>query len=50
MESFNPIKASKKALQDCNVISQKNEKVKWIHPGNGHLTGLNDMSISEIYE
>ena len=50
METFNPVKAAQKALKDCNVIKDKNPKVKSIHPGDGHLSGLNDMSISEIYE
>lgn len=49
MEAFNPIETSKKILKDCNVIREKNPKVKTIHKGEGHLTGLNDHSISEIY-
>ena len=42
--------ASKQALKECKYLRDKNEKVKVLHPGEGHLTGLNDHSISEIYE
>ena len=50
METFNPLKASVQALKECNVVKNKNPKVKLMHPGDGHLSGLNDMSISEIYD
>jgi hypothetical protein len=50
MEAFNPIETSKKVLEECHMIKNKNPKVKVIHPGEGHLTGNNDKSISEIYE
>jgi hypothetical protein len=33
MEAFNPVETSKKVLEKCNIIKQKNPKVKQIHPG-----------------
>ena len=50
MEAFNPIETSKKVLSECHILTQKNTKVRQIRPGEGHLIGNGDKSISEIYE
>jgi hypothetical protein len=50
MEAFNPVETSKKILSECHILAEKNAKVKTIKPGEGHLAGINDKSISEIYD
>ncbi|KAL4506611.1 hypothetical protein ABPG72_000182 [Tetrahymena utriculariae] len=50
MEAFNPVETSKKVLQLCNVIKKKNQKVKHVGKGQGHLISTLDRSISEVYQ
>ena len=49
LETFNPVETSKKILLKCNVIKEKNPKVREIHPGEGHLISTLDKSIGEVY-
>lgn len=49
MEAFNPVETSKKVLEGCKIIKNKNPKVKYLSPGDGHLISTLDKSISELY-
>lgn len=37
-------------LLSCRVIKPKNEKVKLIHIGEGHLISTSGKSISDVYK
>lgn len=49
LETFNPVETSKQVLNTCNIVRQKNRKVKSMSKGDGHLISTLDRSISETY-
>ena len=49
IETFNPIETSSKILKSCNVVKNRNEKVKVLKCGEGHLTSFPNRSLKEVY-